>query len=34
MRTVFTELPRADCVEAIEQLLAIPTSDEDLADVS
>jgi hypothetical protein len=34
LRTVFTELPCADSVEAIEQLLPIPTSDEGLADVS
>lgn len=34
LRTVFTELPQATSVEAIEQLLPIPTNNEDLADVS
>lgn len=33
LRTVFTELPRADSVAAIEQLLPIPTNN-DLADLS
>lgn len=34
LRTVFTQLPRAESVEAIEQLLPIPTSDEDLPEIS
>jgi transposase len=34
LRTVFTQLPRAESVEAIEQLLPVPLSDDDLAQVS
>jgi transposase len=34
LRTVFSELPQATSVDAIEQLLPIPTNNEDLADVS
>jgi hypothetical protein len=34
LRTSFSELPQATSVEAIEQLLPIPTNNEDLADLS
>ena len=34
LRTVFTELPQATSVEAIEKLLPVPTTTEGLADVS
>jgi IS66 C-terminal element len=34
LRSVFTELPQATSVEAIDKLLPAPTTTEDLADVS